>query len=155
MRSETIVKSLLEHRADVNARDYKGSTPLMLADRPPKDEVPSSATIQNNTGDTTKLVEILLDHGAEINAANEEKITVLHIAAWEGNEAVLRVLLNRGADVNAGMKDNSTPLDLAVEAGHEAAVKTLLDNGARNNRTYRHAKPAIRTLLIDRHCPGA
>lgn len=58
-----------------------------------------------------KIVEILLDAGADVNA-DEDGSTVIHEATTYGHEKIVKILLDAGADVNAD-KENVTALQLA------------------------------------------
>ena len=60
--------------------------------------------------------------GAEVNAADEDGWTALHLAALNDRAAVVELLLAQpGIDVNARTKWRSTPLILAVSRGHVGA----------------------------------
>ena len=49
------------------------------------------------------MIELLLDHGALINATNSYGLTPFHEAATpHGEPAVLELLLERGADIERG-----------------------------------------------------
>ena len=80
-----VVELLLKHKADVNAADKDGATPLLLA---------------AESGHAA-VVELLLKHQADVNAANTYGSTPLHFAALKGSIAVVELLLNYQADVNA------------------------------------------------------
>jgi uncharacterized protein len=74
----------------------------------------------------TKIVQLLLDHGADVNAAQADDFTPLHEAAQNGMLDVTQWLLDRGAQVNPRLKSNSqTPLALAIEHQHEAVAELL------------------------------
>jgi ankyrin repeat protein len=45
-----------------------------------------------------KAAEMLLDHGADVNAKSDRGETALHLAAKDGHEGVVTLLLKRGAD---------------------------------------------------------
>jgi len=78
--------------------------------------------------DHPDMIWLLVDAGADVNAANEMGHTPLHFAA---NADAVRALVAAGADVNARSRDGSTPLHLAVEApGGVGAVEALLAAGA-------------------------
>lgn len=81
------------------------------------------------------VVEILLDHGADIN----QRLTggyLLHIVAWQGEQTFLETLLRRGADIHRRDADGLTPLMKAcdyVRNDHMATpriVETLLQHGS-------------------------
>ena len=76
------------------------------------------------------VTKLLLDHGADVAAANNNSFTALMLAAGAGQEAVAKLLLDYGADVGAVDKIGGTALNLAVWGGHEATAKLLLDHHA-------------------------
>ncbi|KAH0557546.1 hypothetical protein KQX54_007915 [Cotesia glomerata] len=55
--------------------------------------------------------------------------TVLHLAARNGNKAMLEILLKEGADVQAR---DGTPLHIAITEGNTEAVGLLIQHGAKN-----------------------
>ncbi len=56
--------------------------------------------------------------------------TLLHLAAHNGQLAIVDLLLSRGLDVNTLEKgDDTTPMHWAAAAGHEAVVRRLADAG--------------------------
>ncbi|MGA2869118.1 MAG: ankyrin repeat domain-containing protein, partial [Verrucomicrobiota bacterium] len=104
---------LLDHGADVNA-----SGSLALFD----------ATEVGNRA----MVELLLSHGAQVNAHSfdNESETPLHIAVAHGFQAVVEVLLANKADVNAQNRSGKPPLYLAAHGGDPKIVSLLLDQKA-------------------------
>ena len=96
--------------ADVNERDVKDETPLIIAILEGKYDV----------------VEVLLKQGADINAIGGWWFrTPLHYASEAGYENIVELLISNGADVNAEGSDDATPLDLAVEQGYINIIDLL------------------------------
>jgi ankyrin repeat protein len=77
-----IAMALIEHGADVNARQQGGFTPL-------------HAAAQNGNLD---LVRALLDHGADPSARTDEGKTALELARAAGHGEVAQLLKARGGD---------------------------------------------------------
>lgn len=77
-----------------------------------------------------KVVQMLLDRGADINAQGGTYSNALQAASYRGHKKVVQMLLDRGADINAqdGFSDNA--LVAASYRGHEEIVQILLDRGA-------------------------
>src|SRR3989338_4389561 len=80
-----VVKFLLEHNADVDARESDQWTPLHLA-------------AQNGHLDVAQL---LLAHNADVDARDPNQWTPLHLAAYQGHLDVAQLLLAHNADEDA------------------------------------------------------
>jgi cytohesin len=73
------------------------------------------------------VCEYLLQHGADVNAKQDEGYTSLMAAAEHGYTGVVRVLLSHGADVTSKDDDGRTALSLAEKNGHTEAALLLKD----------------------------
>ena len=86
------------------------------------------------------IVTYLLDHGAQVNAVQQqgldEGVTALHRAAWFDTREIVELLVARGANVNArhGTRANglggATPLMYAAHNGNVDAIAVLFEHGA-------------------------
>lgn len=106
------------------------------------------------------FVQLVLQHGADVNARNEEKDTPLLVACKQMRDsgrqghhimfsgllyrerkedadacverafALAQLLIARGADVAARNMYGLSPLELAFEAGHEPLIRLLIQHGA-------------------------
>ncbi|HLK60434.1 MAG TPA: ankyrin repeat domain-containing protein [Chthonomonadaceae bacterium] len=112
------LRKLLSEGADVNVRSEHGETLLSRA-------VSTGRLI---------LVELLVSHGANVNAANTQggRSTPL-FAALGGDGCILTFLLDKGAKINFRNKDNVTALLMAVRDGFSDDVEILLHYGADRN----------------------
>ncbi len=110
------VKRLLAEGADVNARTKRTLTPL------------SFALDQSNF----TIVEILINHGADINTAYEEEYEEkpLLAAALTGNVDIIQLLLDNGADVSVKDFFGKMPLSNTLIGDHADAARLLIQNGA-------------------------
>lgn len=76
------------------------------------------------------LVELLLKHGADVNATDFADHTPLHGAALAGNVDIINALLAMKADPNQRNRQLATPLFLAAMRGALPAIDVLLRGGA-------------------------
>lgn len=78
--------------------------------------------------DNPKLVDLLLQAGADPDAANDKGATPLTQAAYCGNTDMIERLLEDGASVDAeAYGDGGTPLAFALFWGHRAAAEKLAE----------------------------
>ncbi|XP_014679106.1 PREDICTED: putative ankyrin repeat protein RF_0381 [Priapulus caudatus] len=137
---------LLEAGADANVANTKsGATPLMKAVTEGKE-----ATVRMNSlymaacSGQLDIVRLLLEAGANANAADSYGVTSLHIAACPGRLDIMRLLLEAGADPNvAETKSGDTPLMWAVTEGEEAVVRMLLSHGADANAADSYGQTSL------------
>jgi len=105
---------ILSKGADIETTDELGVTPLIMAcQRSPK------------------LIPILIERGADINALYKSKSEVLAGAASYGNVESLKVLVEiHGRDIEAKTEQGHTPLACALTWGEEEAALYLIEKGA-------------------------
>jgi uncharacterized protein len=109
------VLALIASKADVNAPQPDGSTPLAWA----------------AYEDDAEMVSALLKAGAKVNVANEYGETPLTLACANGNAEIVAKLVSGGADVNAARWNGETALMIAAGSGNPQVLKTLIDKDAR------------------------
>lgn len=82
-------------------------------------------------GDVAILTALLDEHPEKLQARNQPyEHTLLHVAAFAGQLAIVDLLLERGLDVNAREKgDNTYAMHWAAAAGHLDVVRRLADAG--------------------------
>ena len=77
-----------------------------------------------------RVVDLLLQRGAEINLQSSAGYTALMLAAFHGHERVVELLLRRGAEINLQKSDGVTALMNAAYLNRPAVVRRLLRAGA-------------------------
>uniref|UniRef100_A0A7I4DT92 Serine/threonine-protein kinase BSK1-like TPR repeats domain-containing protein n=1 Tax=Physcomitrium patens TaxID=3218 RepID=A0A7I4DT92_PHYPA len=80
--------------------------------------------------DHPKAVKVLLESGANPNAATDDDVTALVTAAAAGITESVELLLKNGANINASAMGGVTPLHVAADHGNERMVDCLLAAGA-------------------------
>jgi len=92
------------------------------------------------------IVQLLVNSGADVNAAGHTGWTPLHVAAMNGSTAAAALFLEYGTDVRALDTSGTSSLQFAVASGHANVVQMLLDAGA-------EAGSALRTAVLVRRMP--
>ena len=98
--------------ADVDEPDTHGATALLFA------------CMENHP----RIVDILLDSGANVNICAEE--TPLTAASRNGRQEIVNRLLKVHPNVSKTNKHGLTPVDVAVNNGHTAVAANLINKGA-------------------------
>jgi ankyrin repeat protein len=93
----TVVKLLLDHRADPLIPTFDRTTPLMAASGVGW----ADGMLHEYTEDQTlEVIKLLLSLGADVNAANDHGITALHGAGYKGANKAVQLLVDRGAKLD-------------------------------------------------------
>lgn len=106
-----VAKFLIDQGVEVNtpSRNTQKVTPLHSA----------------AAADSFEIVNLLVDHGADVNARQQGDFTPLHAAAQNGNLAMTRFLVERGARVDARTSEGLSSLDYATKSNNTALVDYL------------------------------
>jgi ankyrin repeat protein len=83
------------------------------------------------------FIELLLKVGANIKTMNKKGVSILHLAAKNGNSQLIAKAIGGGADVNALDETEKSPLSYAVSSGNTESVTLLLSAHANIDYEYR------------------
>ena len=110
--------ALIENSAsqpDVDAADLMNQSPLHMA------------CLQGHTA----VAQLLLEAGAEVNAASAEMGTrPIHRASMGGNLEITQMLIRAGAEINCTDEAGFSPIHWAANGGHTIVVTALIEAGA-------------------------
>lgn len=126
---KTVNELLKTEDVDVNSRNAKRETPLIIA------------TAQENI--QPQIIKILLDHNADVNATDKWGMTALIHASYYGNPQIVDMLLDHKADVNIADNDKLTPLIFAIVSNKIDIIKKLLEYGANINAKDKDGMTAL------------
>jgi ankyrin repeat protein len=138
--SAEMTRLLLDHGANPNTRAKTGATPVLFtrgadviaqllargADARARSKTGESSLMEAAIRGDVRAAKLLLENGAEVNAADHRGYTPLLLASQYDRDSVelVRLLLDHGADANA-MAEGETPLSLAAKRGETGVTKLL------------------------------
>jgi ankyrin repeat protein len=111
---ENVLRMVLEAGADPN--------PIL-----PEGLFRSSPLTAAAFGGLVAMIELLLKHGAKVDACNPEGRTALHTVASMQNVDCAEILLTHGADISRISSNGHSPLTTAVVYNNYAVLKLFVD----------------------------
>ncbi|KAK3615213.1 hypothetical protein LTR22_027516 [Elasticomyces elasticus] len=176
---DKVVQMLLDAGAEVNAqaKPYGSAQEEDFGSAQEEDsgsaqeEDSGSALYAASSGGHEKVVQVLLDAGAEVNAqggqygnalqaaslGGHEKVVQMLLeagakaASLGGHEKVVQMLVDAGAEVNAQGGHYGTALYAASVTGHEKVVQVLLAAGAKVNAQGGYYGNALQAASLGGH----
>ena len=149
---QTIIDGLLEHGADVHARDMRQLTPLLAILQSGESSVRlcgkdaarrlllagAKGDVVDGDGRTAtmlaasglfpgEVMSLILKAGGDASQVNDEGESPLHVVRMP---CTAKVLVAAGADPNSENKEGNTPLVAAILASRFEAAQALLEAGA-------------------------
>ncbi|KAL2614091.1 hypothetical protein R1flu_025783 [Riccia fluitans] len=102
-------------------------------------------------GNVDSVRQLLSTNAESVNDRDKHSRTPLHIAAWAGQEEVVRVLCEAKADVGASAQDDMAAIHFASQKGHTEVVRTLLLDGAYVNARNRKGMTPLHYAVQGSH----
>ena len=118
------MRVLMAHGANAGLKQKNGTTALMLASGVGRGTgvfAKDYATEAQLLAAVTYLVDLGIEAGVDINAANDSGQTALHIAA-QASDGIVKFLAEHGANLDAKDKQGRTALDIAMGKGVRARI---------------------------------
>jgi uncharacterized protein len=113
-QNEAAVRALLIQHADVNTRSGDGSSAILWAAH----------------WNALETAELLIRAGADVNAANDFRMTPLSQACTNGSAAFVGLLLKAGANPNTPVATGVPTIMTCARSGNVEAVGKLIAGGA-------------------------
>jgi ankyrin repeat protein len=147
---------IISHAEDVNAKSHNDRSPLHAAywghlvaagvynqGAEVKREIKDESRTAHDDGHL-EVMRLLLEHGADVDAWDEDHDAVSHLASDHGEVEVVQLLLQHNAKIDARGLQDWTPLHNASHFGHIKATRLILEYGADvNPRTDFNDTPLI------------
>ena len=159
-----LVLELINKGSDVNAVDKEGMTPLLYAaDRSighdmeifndpdlTKMELIQKIIYEEKVARPKKgkeIVKILVENGADVNAANNEGITALMYVLVDDTTWLAEFLIENGADVNARTKDLVPAIMIPVYKKSLKSTELFIKHGADVNAADREGTTSLEVAI--------
>ena len=160
--NETL-QEIINHEVQLDCQDNHGKTALMLAcSYRQQDSVRIlmkagfNPYIRDDDGDTClhaaitggcskKIIQRIIDHGADVNATNKTNQTALTLACIKKDEVAINVLLNASADPNVTDQayDDTCLHKVVRQKCNIEVLQAIIDHGANVNATNKGNETAL------------
>ncbi len=124
-RRYALALMLLDRGANPNLARDTGRTPLLAAIKRGFD-----TNFYEREPESQKLVNALLEKGADVDARDEDGVTPLEEAARIGDAETIRALVARGANLATKNNEGESPLHVAAQELRGLAVRALIEAGS-------------------------
>ena len=137
-----------------------GQTPVNLEEKPRGAFGQTPLLMATSASGNVEVIDVLLKHGADVSAHDDNGFTLLDIATAQGRDGVVGRLLEGGADPSAKGPDGWTPMHRAA-VGHSpryaATLEHIINSGADPNTLDEDGLPLVlytqavgtRQILLD------
>jgi ankyrin repeat protein len=142
-----VVQVCCDLGVDINTSDGNGNTVLHRAvyfkqERSGK-RITDFEQSAEQSASQFSLVQLLLNHGAKVDAENRGGITPLYYAVCEVSGYLVQHLLDHGARTSARDRKGETPLHRAGYYGSKGSIRVLLDHGAQIDAKDEHGRTPL------------
>lgn len=97
--------------------------------------------------DRKNILELLHEHGGDVEPRNQHNMTPLHYSARSNDVQSVKMLIEKGANIHATDNFNATPLTHAAQKGHEEPAHALLQAGAKHDhKSWDHVHEVHRSV---------
>ena len=155
-----IVKCLVKHGANINAKDHTGKQPVHIACRNGHKDVLKYLLSKNGNascedkdgekpihkairGGNKDIIAHLLKckAGVTIQDTRYDKWQSIHIASEDGSKEMVDLCITKGADINAETADGRTALDIASDARQSEVEMFLRGKGGKEGTHKDQGQP--------------
>ena len=95
-----------------------------------------------------RVISVLLDAKAEMDAVDHQGNTALHHAIMQNRLDIVKVLCQKLVPLELPNQKGLTPLQLAYQLGHEAIVLFLIERGANLDNTFIHTNQTLLMMAV-------
>jgi ankyrin repeat protein len=138
-----IIKLLLSRGANVNIKDFQ------------YDHTPLHYAVTFRYGCKPEIINLLLEHGADIDAVDKKGLTPVCWACYANHKEAFNLLISKGANVNLQNAYGATLLHLAASRGDGDLVKILLSSRAKLDIKDNDGKTPLDLALQQKHTETA
>ena len=96
-----------------------------------------------------RIIQMLIEHKANVNSRSRGESTPLHCASQEGHLSSVLTLLQAGADPMLPARDGFLPIHLAAQNNRAEVVRILIEEGGCSPDQVRHT--ALQLIIFTNH----
>jgi ankyrin repeat protein len=144
----SLAKALLNLGANANLEDDNSNTPLFYAAR--------AGNINNGKYSSLDMVELLISHGAKINAVSDNGTPLIASISIHAND-MMESLLKHGANAKLTTKDGTTPLIMLASSNYGSnqsniteEIDSLIKAGAEIDAKNKAGNSALMAAITNR-----
>eukprot|EP00833_Pecoramyces_ruminatium_P003156 jgi/Orpsp1_1/1177188/evm.model.c7180000060509.1 len=142
-----MIAYLLDKNLNVHDRDNEGKSAIIYAMTDRRLNGNRSMGDSKYYDEYKKIMELLLNHGANANDKNRSGVTPIMIACSKNQQDIVEMLINHGANIHDTSSLNLTPLIFACQNDNVEIVDLLVSRGANiNHQDENGSTPLIHAI---------